>query len=151
VQASSMQVSSMARLRSCQYCGWVHPADHDCGRRPVRKKVGSREAEQFRPSYKWQKKRECIRERDIHLCRACLAQGLLKGEGLEVHHIIPIEEEPELALADDNLITLCGTCHEKAECGAIGREFLRNLTRIPPGIGAKTCGNGSTPLSHPPS
>lgn len=82
--------------------------DYDCGRRPVRKKTGSREAEKLRSSYKWHKKRERARERDLPLGRACLSEGRLCGEELEVHHIIPIEEAPELALEDDNLITLCG-------------------------------------------
>jgi hypothetical protein len=33
-------------------------------------------------------------------------------------------------LDDDNLITLCRDCHEKAECGELSREHLRSLVRM---------------------
>jgi len=43
---------------------------------------------------------------------------------LEVHHIIPIEEDWDKRLDDDNLITLSEEYHEKAERGEIPRETL---------------------------
>ena len=31
-----------------------------------------------------------------------------------VHHIKELEDHPELALVDDNLVSLCVSCHNKA-------------------------------------
>ena len=64
-----------------------------------------------------------------------LAHGRLVYEGLEVHHIIPIEECPDLALEDNNLITLSQAAHELAERGEITRGELAELVRYPPGEG----------------
>lgn len=62
-----------------------------------------------------------------------LSQGRIVYEDLEVHHIIPLEERPDLAFEDNNLITLCQEAHEKAERGEISREELLELVRHPPG------------------
>ncbi len=85
----------------------------------------------MRNSYRWQKKREAIKERDHHLCVYCLAHNELTYEGLEVHHVVPIEEQPELAYDDDYLITLCEGDHEDAEAGKIPRGELLELVRHP--------------------
>ncbi len=57
--------------------------------------------------------------------------------GLETHHIRKLRERPDLALADGNLICLCGSCHERAERGDISAERLERLAaerdRVPPG------------------
>ena len=122
-------------LKSCRYCGRIHPAGYVCPRRPQRRKRGGREAERIRSTYQWQRKREEVKERDRHLCVYCLAHGRLNYERLEAHHIIPLEERPDLAYEDDNLITLCGKDHESAEAGEIPREELQELVRHPPGGG----------------
>lgn len=44
-----------------------------------------------------------------------------------VHHITQLEQDFELRLENDNLITLCGSCHEEAETGMISKECLRSL------------------------
>lgn len=56
-------------------------------------------------------------------------------EGLEVHHIVPIETDASLAFDDNNLITLCGRCHEFAEAGQIKADDLRRMTARRPTIG----------------
>lgn len=131
--------------KSCQYCGRVHPVGYECPKKPKRKKQGKREAEQTRSSYVWQKKRKEIKERDHYLCVYSLSKGRIVYEDLEVHHIIPLEERPDLAFEDGNLITLCQEVHERAERGEIGREELLELVRHPPGVGRPLWGNGSTP------
>lgn len=122
--------------KSCKYCGRVHPIGYECPRKPVRKKRGNREAERIRNSYAWRQKREEIRERDHYLCRHCLERGRFTRDGLEVHHIIPLEERPELALEDNYLITLCGRDHERAERGEIDRGALLRLAGTPPPLEA---------------
>ena len=62
-------------------------------------------------SRKWKKKRDYIKKRDGYLCRECRRYGRNTQAQL-VHHIYPVEDYPELALNNDNLISLCVKCHE---------------------------------------
>lgn len=119
-------------LRSCSYCGRLHPRGYECPKKPKQSKRGGREAERLRSAYAWQRARERVKERDHHLCVYCLARGRINYEALEVHHIIPLEEQPALAYEDDNLITLCGADHEEAEAGRITRAELLELAGHPP-------------------
>ena len=125
--------------KTCKYCGVV-PFDHVC---PYRKKHAKNyhkpsangEIEKFRNSSRWQRKRELIKERDLYLCVVCRS-GLYgeiryNSEDLEVHHIVPLDEDFDLALDDDNLVTICCRHHKLADAGKIPREVLRRLT--PPG------------------
>ena len=118
-------------LKSCQYCGRIHPVGYLCPARPKRKKTAVREADVFRSGYSWQKKRDKIKKRDHYFCRICLSQGEMTYSDLEVHHIQSLEERPELALEDDNLITLCGYHHERAEHDGIPKGELERLARTP--------------------
>ena len=58
----------------------------------------------------WVRKRTEILERDNHECQRCKdAGGYSKGN--VVHHIKHLEDRPDLALEDDNLMTVCEACH----------------------------------------
>lgn len=58
----------------------------------------------------WVRKRLEILERDNHECQRCKdAGGYSKGN--VVHHIKHLEDRPDLALDDDNLMTVCEACH----------------------------------------
>ena len=125
-------------LKSCKYCGRIHDSKIICTEKPKRAKKRT-EQSSFRSSYQWTKKSKEIKERDSHMCQACLFKLHDIGtrqyncKDLQVHHIIPIEEDETLKLDDDNLITLCEGHHKLAESGVIKRETLRNvLNRIPP-------------------
>lgn len=118
-------------LKACPYCGRIHDTRFDCGQRPARRKNGGR-VDAFRGSNAWKIKRDAIRSRDLNLCRVCLAAGRLQCSGLSVHHIEPLEEAWALRLEDDNLLTVCGRCHEQAEAGQIPREKLHTLARCAP-------------------
>ncbi|HPZ75313.1 MAG TPA: HNH endonuclease, partial [Candidatus Pacearchaeota archaeon] len=74
----------------------------------------------------WREKRNQIIERDKYLCQMSLREDPPRYvyTNLEVHHIIPIEEDWDKRLDDDNLITLSEEYHEKAERGEIPRETL---------------------------
>lgn len=108
----------------------IHDFNHTCyKKRQVR---GSSNADKFRTTYKWHKKSEEIRERDKHLCRVCLANifntnTIFNFDKLEVHHIIPLEEDISKALDDDNLITLCCFHHKLADADKIPRYILVKL------------------------
>ena len=55
----------------------------------------------------WLNKRIKILERDNYTCKKCGSK-----EHLHVHHIYPRRIFKSLELVDDNLITLCGSCHQ---------------------------------------
>lgn len=61
-------------------------------------------------SARWKKKRARILRRDGYMCQRCRRYGR-HVEAREVHHIKPVDEFPELAWNDDNLVSLCHACH----------------------------------------
>ena len=116
-------------LKTCPICGRIHDINKVC-RRPDRKKESG--VNKFRNTYKWQQKREQIKTRDKHLCQVCMMNKYNTTQrytynDLEVHHIVPIEEDYSKRLDSDNLITLCRYHHEMAEAGEIPREELQEL------------------------
>lgn len=67
----------------------------------------------FYASARWKHKREIILRRDKYLCQNCKRYGR-QVQAVTVHHIKHLDEFPELALKDDNLVSLCNACHNKA-------------------------------------
>ena len=132
-------------LRSCVYCGRMHPVGMTCPKKPVRKFDKSSRAAKFRSSSAWKKKSQEIRRRDMGLCRVCLSEGVIETHGIEVHHIVPLEENFHMRLEDSELISLCTAHHKDAEAGRISRERLRELAAIPPGVTGAKKGNGARP------
>ena len=61
---------------------------------------------------RWQRKRAAILRRDKYLCQECKRYGRMR-EAKTVHHIKHLEDAPELAFEDSNLISLCYSCHNK--------------------------------------
>lgn len=131
-------------LKSCKYCGRIHDSKFDCGRRPPKKKRLT-DVDRFRWTSAWQQKREAIKARDHYLCQVCRREfpARFTFDGLQVHHAVPLEEDYDRRLDDDNLITLCERHHEMAEAGEIPREEIQRIIReqegqeagpgIPPG------------------
>ena len=72
---------------------------------------------------RWQRKRAAILRRDKYLCQECRRYGRMR-EARTVHHIKHLEDAPELAYEDSNLISLCYACHNKMhpEKGANGTK-----------------------------
>ncbi len=67
------------------------------------------------------KRREKIYKRDGHTCRnpICIwRHSKFTKDRLEIHHIIPFCECPELDADDANLISLCYDCHKELTNGA---------------------------------
>lgn len=64
----------------------------------------------------WKKKRKKILKRDHNSCQMCRKNGKYR-RAETVHHIKFLKNVPELALTDDNLISLCKDCHEAMHHG----------------------------------
>ena len=118
-------------LKSCQYCGRIHDSKFVCNQRPQRKRYNT-EADKFRWTRLWQKKREEIKKRDLNLCQICKRE-LYNTEtkyntvDLEVHHNIPINEDYDKRLDNDNLLTVCHYHHEMCESGTITKEEVQQI------------------------
>jgi len=69
----------------------------------------------FYKSPEWRLKRAEILKRDHAECQLCRARGETtvntKDNPLQVHHKIHLKADISLALADDNLLTVCRHCH----------------------------------------
>lgn len=87
--------------------------------------MNEKEKKKFYNSKKWKKKRLDILRRDCYECQDCierLRQAVKDNVSLsvedrmirtacEVHHIKELSDRPDLALCDENLISLCIKCH----------------------------------------
>ena len=119
-------------LKTCIYCGRVHPKGFVCPRKPKAQNKYDKQIDVFRGSSQWKNKRAHIFKRDLYMCRVCLENGIYCSGDLSVHHITPIASDYSRRLDDDNLITLCSYHHEAAEKGEIPSEHLRALAEHEP-------------------
>ena len=69
-------------------------------------------SEKFYKSKKWKTKRQSILRRDEYICRECKRYGKTTP-ATTVHHILPLEQRPDLKLNSQNLISLCNECHNQ--------------------------------------
>lgn len=121
-------------LKSCKYCGKVHDSRYDCGHKPVRRKKIRTTQNSFRSTQAWKQKSLEIRERDHYLCQVCLRNlygtiNRYNNRQIEVHHIVPLIEDYDRRLDNDNLISLCTMHHGMAEDADIPREVLTEIAR----------------------
>jgi DEAD/DEAH box helicase domain-containing protein len=75
----------------------------------------------------WPLIRKMVLQRDRYACQAC---GVVEGERpLHVHHKTPLRSFTSLEQANrlDNLVTLCPSCHHKAELSVYIRSGLSGL------------------------
>lgn len=72
-------------------------------------------------AYGWSKIQRAARVRDGYQCRVCGVTKSELGRNPDVHHIKPVREfeHPRDAHDMENVISLCPSCHSKAEAGAI--------------------------------
>lgn len=66
----------------------------------------------FYQSKTWKHKRRIILRRDGYRCQICKRFGKW-CPAVTVHHIKELEDYPELALDDHNLISVCQSCHNR--------------------------------------
>lgn len=117
----------MSDLVSCSRCGKMHPRGYKCN---MGKNWGNKtDADKLRNARRWKKKAEQIKADALGLCEVCKAEGVYTYDGLEVHHITKLREDPSGLLDDDNLICLCRYHHKKADAGEISADYLRELVK----------------------
>jgi len=78
----------------------------------------------------WIKQKDLARKRDRFTCRVC---GIIeRAQSHHVHHIVPFRSFTTYEQANrlDNLITLCPTCHQKAETAVRVRSGLSGLSYV---------------------
>lgn len=121
--------------RSCSYCGKIHALNYMCqakAKRLMSTRIRNSEADKFRSTMLWQKKRTEIKERDLYLCQVCIrAVGVdinaYANRKVSVHHIIPLQQDFSRRLDNSNLITLCNYHHKLADSGKIPAQELMEM------------------------
>lgn len=139
-------------LKSCHYCGRMHPAGFVCPQKPVRRRAVTTDQQRVRNTYRWRTVRGKVYQRDGHLCRVCLAGGRICTTDLQAHHIIPLAEDERYAYDMDWLITLCSgsddSCHARAERDELPRAWLHRLATSP--LGVPSAAGEPPDTTHPP-
>lgn len=125
-------------LKTCAICGRIHSPV--CTRKRDVKGI-----DKFRWSSVWKAKAAEIKDKHRHLCACCIREKyetVVKYNciDIDVHHIIPLADNYDLRLNDDNLVPLCRQHHKMADDGRISREVQRKWTvpyreLMPPGEG----------------
>lgn len=122
-------------LKSCSYCGRIHDEKFNCPKKPKYSKYKKQtKSNEFRKTNIWKEKSKKIRERDNYICQICLRElynthQKYNHQNIQVHHIVPVVEDYELRVDDENLISLCKYHHDIAEEGKISREELKNIAK----------------------
>lgn len=113
-------------LVSCSRCGKLHKRGYTCNVGRIYKKTNE---SRLRSKYAWTLKAKQIKDDASGLCEVCKAQGIYTYDGLEVHHITKLAEDPSGLLEDDNLIALCVYHHKQADDGELSADYLRELVK----------------------
>lgn len=113
-------------FRSCSRCGKIHPRAYKCNAGRTNAKT---DESKLRSRYAWTQKAKQIKNDANGLCEVCKDLGLFNYDGLEVHHITKLSENPDGLLDDDNLIALCVYHHKQADAGEIEADYLRELAK----------------------
>lgn len=113
-------------LKSCSRCGKIHPRGYNCNVGRIYTKT---DESRLRSRYAWTKKAKQIKDDANGLCEVCKALGVYTYDGLEVHHITKLRDEPNGLLEDDNLICLCVYHHKQADDGELDVDYLRKLVK----------------------
>ena len=128
-------------LKACSYCGQIHDSKYICTHKEqaIKNRQSQRTSKNkriydFHRSHKWKGKSIAIRERDNYCCQICIRElhnpeRKYETDNISVHHIVPVAEDWEHRLDEENLITLCSRHHEQAEKGEIKRDELQKIAK----------------------
>ncbi|WP_176519040.1 HNH endonuclease [Priestia megaterium] len=109
----------MTKKKFCS-CGKLVEVDKTCSckettnRNEYQKQYYKKNKDTLKPlsSTRWRKLRSLIIKRDGSCCQRCLVKyKMINSAQLQVHHIKPRIEHPELMFEESNLLTLCKTCN----------------------------------------
>lgn len=113
-------------FKACSRCGRVHSYSYKCNKGKIYKKNN---IDKLRSNTIWTNKSIEIREASKYLCSVCLDEGVYNYGNVEVHHIIKLQDRPDLFLDNNNLIALCKYHHKQADEGKIDKDYLINLVK----------------------
>lgn len=107
------------KYKVCNYCGKKYPDGESCQCRIENSNEYSKnyyeenkERKKMLNSKRWKDLRIRTIKRDGGMCNRCWVElGIIETSQLQVHHIKPRSEYPELMFDPDNLITVCKTCN----------------------------------------
>lgn len=119
-------------FKSCSICGGIHL--FGSGRcQKNRYKIGydgkprHDTGHRLRQNSRLNKLVKTFKEDNKNLCALCLLDGVVSSKQIEVHHIEPLKNRPDLAYDYDNLICLCSAHHKLAERGVYSKDYLRKI------------------------
>lgn len=95
----------------CEYCRSIQPYDHQCKSKP--KRTTAVNHNNFYSSNVWAKKRESIKIKCFGLDIYKLVIDGVIEYGDVVHHIVPLCDDYNLRLNDNNLILLSNKSHQE--------------------------------------
>lgn len=107
------------RYKICSRCGKKVPYNENCpctisDNNNYSKQYYEKNKERKKQldSKRWKDLRLSIIQRDGGMCNRCWVElNLIERKNLQVHHIKPRSQYPELMYDPDNLITVCKTCN----------------------------------------
>jgi len=110
----------MTKKKICSSCGKRIPFNETCScknntnRNEYQKNYYKKNKDILKPlsTARWRRLRSLIIKRDRGICQRCFVKfNIVNGNDLQVHHIKPRIEYPELIFDETSLITLCKTCN----------------------------------------
>lgn len=117
-------------MKACKYCGRMHDINATCPRKPTqkgRKYPTKTSVDKLRYTSRWQRKRAQIKQDAHYMCEVCADHGIITTSHLEVHHIVKLNDNPDLLTDDSNLICLCVPHHKQADAGEIESDYMKQL------------------------
>lgn len=112
--------------KSCGRCGKVHDYNYKCNKGKIYKQ---NKIDKLRSTNRWTNKSIEIREASNYLCAVCLDNGIYNYDNVEVHHILKLQDNPDLLLDNEYLICLCKQHHKEADIGKLDKDYLLKLAR----------------------
>lgn len=105
----------------------MHAYGEPCPRKKPTYRYERTGADRLRFTARWKRKSLQVRDDAHWMCEVCRDQGKAMTEGLEVHHIDKLRDDPDGLVEDDNLVCLCRLHHRMADDGELTKEYLRGL------------------------